>query len=61
MIHGMAASDCSLLWQVRERAYRVWGGEEELEAEKQRRMAAKEKKEVKKYAKQVRGTLIDAN
>ena len=43
--------------KVRERAYEIWGGEEGLEAEHQKRSELKEKKKEKKYAKEIKGTV----
>ena len=48
--------DSSILpYQVRERAYEIWGGEEGLEIEHQKRSELKEKKKEKKYAKEIKG------
>lgn len=41
--------------QVKARSHAVWGGEDKLEEERQRRSDHREKKREKKYAKQVRG------
>lgn len=41
--------------QVQKRSYEIWKGEDGLEAEHQRRSAAREKRKEQKYAKEIKG------
>ena len=41
--------------QIEERSYKIWGGEAGLEEEHQNKLARREKKKEKKYAKEIKG------
>ena len=50
-----AVSLCSWSLQVESRAHLIWGGEEGLERERDRRQDAKEKRKEKNYVKKLKG------